>query len=317
MRVTLYLAGPEVEAVGPYDELDRREVEATDDMTVSSVLAAGEGPEEEMLVYSFFVPLSEANRTGVALDDPAVLQAALNLFGVDEEGHIIMTGTSGPEVTWGQFVRAAEAGLIDGDPSQLIVFGGRGPAGGGGFEGWLGAAEWAFDNRDAIVAELTNLGVILASAEAVRRALLVLPRARRHALAQQWAKNGITPQDLERIVKRRPRWDPERLGPYLALTPTETVALLGELGYGKRADGLYQLSPDPELRARRHWWQINAKSSRMLGEVYEPDPEPEPEPLEGAEESGSGGPGRPALVEQHRDQSVSNPSESGGSAGEE
>jgi hypothetical protein len=37
-------------------------------------------------------------------------------------------------------------------------------------------------------------------------------------------------------------------GPYLALTPTETVALLGELGYGKRADGLYQLSPDPELR---------------------------------------------------------------------
>jgi hypothetical protein len=112
-------------------------------------------------------------------------------------------------------------------------------------------------------------------------------------------------------------WDPERLGPYLALTPTEIVALLGELGYGKRADGLYQLSPDPELRARRHWWQINAKSSRMLGEVYEPDPEPEPEPFEGAQESGSGGPGRPALVEQHRDQSVSNPSESGGSAGEE
>ena len=58
------------------------------------------------------------------------------------------------------------------------------------------------------------------------------------------------------IVKRRPRWDHERLGPYLALTPT--VALLGELGYGERADGLYQLSPDPELRARRHWWQINA-----------------------------------------------------------
>jgi hypothetical protein len=83
----------------PNDELDRREVEATDDMTVSSVLAAGGGPEEEMLGYSFFVPLSEATRTGVALDDPAVLQSAVNLFGVDEEGHI-MTGFSGAEVTW-------------------------------------------------------------------------------------------------------------------------------------------------------------------------------------------------------------------------
>ena len=159
--------------------------------------------------------------------------------------------------------------------------------------------------------------MILASAEGVRRALLMLPRARRQALAQQWAKNGITPQDLERIVKRRPRWDPERLGPYLALTPTETVALLGELGYGKRADGLHQLSPDPELRARRHWWQINALSSRRLGEVYEPDPEPEPEPFERAQESGSGVSGRPELTEQHRDEFASKPPESAGSAGEE
>ena len=118
MRVTLYVAGPELEAVGPYDELDRREIEATDDMTVSSVLAAGEGPEE-MLGYSFFVPVSEATRTGVALDDPAVLQSTVNLFGVDEEGHIV-TGFSGAEVTWGQFIRAAEAGFIDGDPSQLM-----------------------------------------------------------------------------------------------------------------------------------------------------------------------------------------------------
>ena len=208
------------------------------------------------------------------------------------------------EVTWGQFVRAAEAWSHRWRPVAADRLRCRGPAGGGGFEGWLGAAEWAFDNRDAIVAELTNLGVILASAEGVRRALLVLPRARRHALAQQWAKNGITPQDLERIVKRRPRWAPERLGPYLALTRIETVALLGELGYGMRADGLYQLSPDPELRARRHWWQINAKSSRMLGEMYEPDPEPEPEPFERAQ-VGFWGPGRRALVEQHRDQSVS------------
>lgn len=311
MRVTLYVAGPELEAVGPYDEPDRREVEATDDMAVSSVLAAGEGPEE-MLGYSYFVPVSEATRTGVALDDPALLQSAVNLFGVDDEGHIV-TGFSGAEVTWGQFIRAAEAGLIDGDPSQLIVFGGRGTAGGGGFDGWLGAAEWAFDNRDAIVAELTNLGVILGGVEAARRALLVLPRARRHALAQQWAKYGITAQGLERIVKRRPRWDPERLGPYLALTPTETAALLGELGYGKRADGLYQLSPDPELRARRLWWQINAQSSRMHGEVCEPGPEPEPEPFDG-QESGSGGPGRPGPTEQDREQSVSNGTESTGPA---
>ena len=106
MRVTLYVADPELEAVGPYEDLDRREVEVTDDMTVSSVLAAGEGQEEEMLGYSFFVPLSEATRSGVALDDPSVLQSALNLFGVDEEGHIT-TGSSGAEVTWGQFIRAA------------------------------------------------------------------------------------------------------------------------------------------------------------------------------------------------------------------
>ena len=302
-----------MEAVGPFDELDRREVEASDDMTVSSVLASGESAEEEMLGYSFFVPVSEATRTGVALDDPAILQSALNLFGVDEEGHIT-TGYSGAEVTWGQFMRAVEAGLIDGDASQLIVFGGRGAAGGGGFEGWLGAAEWAFDNRDAIVTELTNLGVILASIEGVRRALLVLPRARRRALAQQWAKSGITPQDLERIVRRRPRWDPERLGPYLALTPTETIALLGELGYGKRPDGLYQLSPDPELRARRHWWQINALSSRMLGEVCEPDPEPEPEPFERVQESDTQGSG-PARLDQRYERSVGPPPESAGSPG--
>ena len=307
MRVTLYVVGPELDAAGPYHELDRRDVDATDDMAVSSVLAAGEGPEE-FLGYSPFVPVSEANRTGVAVDDPAVIQSAVNLFGLDNDGHIV-TGFSGAEVTWGQFIRAAEAGLIEGDPSQLIVFGDRGTAGGGGFDGWLGAAEWAFDNRDAIVAELARLGVIGVSVEGGRRALLVLTGARRRALAQRWAKYGITPQGLERIVNLRARWDPERLGPYLSLTPTETAALLGELGYSKRADGLYQLSPDPELQARRHWWQINAQSSRELGEVYEPDPEPEPEPFEAAQEAGSGGPAK-----QPREQSVSNGTESTGPA---
>src|SRR5215207_230541 len=110
MRVTLWVAGSETEVVEHYDELDRREVEATDEMTVSSVLATGGSPEE-MLGYGFFVPLSDATRTGVALDDPLILQSALNLFGVDEEGHIT-TGFSGAEVTWGEFIRAADAGLI-------------------------------------------------------------------------------------------------------------------------------------------------------------------------------------------------------------
>jgi hypothetical protein len=112
MRVTFYLAGPEVEAVGPYHELDRREVEAIDDMTVTSVLAAGEGPEEEMLVYSFFVPLSEATRTGVALDDPAGLQAALNLFGVRSA-----RPDEGTSCAWG----AAGANEFIGHPDECDV----------------------------------------------------------------------------------------------------------------------------------------------------------------------------------------------------
>ncbi len=282
MRVTMYVSKPDRDVVESYQELSRREVDAVEHMPVTRVLAAGGGPEE-MLENSFFAPVSDATRTGVVLDDPAVLHPAINLFGVHEEGHIV-TGLSGSEVTWGQFVRAAEVGLVDGDTSQLIVFSRRHALGGSGFEGWLEVAEWAFNNRDAVVAELTNMGVILASAEGTRRALLVLPRARRRRLAQQWATHGITPLALERIVMRRPRWDPERLGPYLGLYPTETVALLGELGYGKRADGLYQLSPDPELRARRAWWLINALSSRMYGEVCDPDPEPEPEPFEHAAE---------------------------------
>ena len=133
MRVTMYVSKPDRDVVESYQELSRREVDAVEHMPVTRVLAAGGGPEE-MLENSFFAPVSDATRTGVVLDDPAVLHPAINLFGVHEEGHIV-TGLSGSEVTWGQFVRAAEVGLVDGDTSQLIVFSRRHALGGSGFEG--------------------------------------------------------------------------------------------------------------------------------------------------------------------------------------
>ena len=90
--------------------------------------------------------------------------------------------------------------------------------------------------------------MILASAEGVRRALLVLPRARRQAVARQWAKYGITPQDLERIVKRRPRWDPERLGPYI-IAGDETLDKIAKIKlFGGPVPG-----PAASQAALRHW----------------------------------------------------------------
>jgi hypothetical protein len=80
---------------------------------------------------------------------------------------------SGKEVRWAEFERAVEAGLIDGDPHCLIVFSGAGAA-----DGLVDIAQWAFNNRDAIVAELANLGILAGAVEASRRALLMLSGAR-------------------------------------------------------------------------------------------------------------------------------------------
>jgi hypothetical protein len=81
-------------------------------------------------------------------------------------GHLV-TGMSGKEVRWAEFERAVEAGLIDGDPRCLIVFSGAGAA-----DGLVDIAQWAFNNRDAIVAELANLGILAGAVEASRRACL-------------------------------------------------------------------------------------------------------------------------------------------------
>ena len=242
------------------------EVQATGKMTVSAAGAALKDDLIAALGYAAFVPVTPSSTTEVVVTDPAVLQSTYNLFGLNDQGHII-TGASGAEVRWSEFVRAFEIGLLDGDPFQLIVFSGSGVAGGLGFNGLLGLAEWACNNREVALKQLATLGVgwLLGSSG---RALLKLPGARRRQLAQQWLEDGLTPLKLEAILARRQRWDPDRLSPHLGLTATEARALLGELGYAADEAGLFHLSADSELRGRRAPWRANARYSSDVEQVY-------------------------------------------------
>lgn len=230
------------------------ETVARPEMTVSDVLQAGCG-----FGYAAFMPATAVEALAIEGGDRRLLQSAVNLFGVTNEGRIT-TGWSGSEVTWADFYRACAVGLISGDPSELVVFADQGSAGGGGVE-LFELAQWLFDNRDVIVfgQSLAMIGVGLE--EAVRRPLVWLPKARRRALARQFARHGLLSHPLLHIVHRRARWDPDELAGYLGLTPPWARALLGEIGFEEGADGLYERSDDLELRVRRAAFIANASIS--------------------------------------------------------
>lgn len=251
MRVRMH-----VRAYAPWDEPGRPEVEASarPEMTVSAVLEAGCG-----FGYAAFLPVAAPADLAIEGHDGRLLQSAVNLFGVTTAGRIT-TGRSGSEVTWGEFARACSVGLVSGDPAELVVFADRGTAGGGGIE-LFELAQWLFDNRDVITfgPSLVLLGAGLE--EAIRRPLVWLPKARRRALAQQFARHGVVAHSLLHIVHRRARWDPDELATYLGLTPRWTRALLGELGFGEGHEGLYEMSDELELQLRRAAFIANASVS--------------------------------------------------------
>lgn len=103
---------------------------------------------------------------------------------------------------------------------------------------------------------------IIGLEEAVRRAILWLPKARRQAITKSFEKRGITSIGLATFIDRRPFWDPARLGELLALTLPETRAALGELGYEENKVGLYVRSKQPEAQLRRAALLASAHGSR-------------------------------------------------------
>jgi hypothetical protein len=56
----------------------------------------------------------------VAAGEDRTIDAAFNLFGIDDQGAIKFQGKD--HIRWAEFLRASEAALYDGDPTRIVVY---------------------------------------------------------------------------------------------------------------------------------------------------------------------------------------------------
>jgi hypothetical protein len=173
-------------------------------------------------------------------------QMAEDLITVDAEG-LAHWNRPKDEIPYGDIVRAAEYGLIDGDPQRpyvaLLI-----PQGEGGLhDAWqVLDTVWAWITTGLDVRDVALLG---ASAIGLRRRL----RGRRILGEQrgQLASRGATPAGISRLLERQP-WTLPELRMLLGLPDEEAAkAVLALFGFTAGPDGLYRIGEDEEDRLLR------------------------------------------------------------------
>lgn len=170
-----------------------------------------------------------------------------NLILIDEHGHA-RWHASAENIRYGQIVRAAERGLLRGDPLRpYVAF--LQPQGGGELKATWEVVQIAWKVLEAL---LVARGGVELGAEAKRR-LLDRLRGRHVAEAHsvEWMQRGGDPQSVQRTFDRKP-WSPEDLRIVMNVPTTEDAEqLLALFGHDPTASGEYEISETEEARLLR------------------------------------------------------------------
>jgi hypothetical protein len=170
-----------------------------------------------------------------------------DLILIDEQGHA-RWHASAEQIRYDEIVRAAERGLLRGDPLRpYLAF--LQPQGGGELKATWEAVQIAWKVLEAL---LVARGGVALGAEANRR-LLDRLRGRRVAEAHsvEWMQQGGDPHSVRRTFDRKP-WSPEDLRIVMNVATTEDAErLLALFGHDPTASGEYEISETEEARLLR------------------------------------------------------------------
>jgi hypothetical protein len=144
----------------------------------------------------------------------------------------------------GDLLRAAEAGILDGDPLRpyLIL------AVPGGDLGAIGATWSAFEEAFTVVWEVVSAaGTAYSAAQAIKAIRARLGGAKEVIALRsgEWSERGARPADLAAILGARPR-SPEEVAALLGCAEAEAEALLWGLGFEAGDDGLWSAAVENE-----------------------------------------------------------------------
>lgn len=244
MLITLYSVPEPVGGGGittiSLSDCPASEVQAAADWTVAQVLEAGGHG-----MHQAFTPVTPALEADLAVVEDMDLAQFLMLYGIDSEGRLLVNSWN-DRLTWGEFTRAVDESLYDGDPSRIAVFQ-RGVAGGL-------SVDYLQQLVDLLLSNLPTAIALAIASKIVHPKLLTdqIRQSRRHHVAEELRKRNFTGPHLRHVLNRYPEWDQDHLKRLFDFTDAEAVRVLVNAGYEQRdEDGFWQRSNSAEAEARR------------------------------------------------------------------
>lgn len=228
----------------PPEVLPRVAVEVQPNWNVTDVLVAS----GHTRYHTFALVTPEMESDFARAGEDHMITAVHNLFGIDDRGAIKFQDQD--QVTWAEFLRAAEAGLHRGDPTRIVIYPYAG-AGGPSPDGLWEAVEWLFENRDVAVSALEDVAKTGGGIWALEAGRRWITGVRRRQIARQWRAQGFTAQRIRDVLGRCPQWDPSEFAKRYQLTEPEARLALTNAGYQAGQDGLWRLADTVEGRERR------------------------------------------------------------------
>ena len=251
MRVMLY-AVPEPPGGGPIPAQPLREcpviaeVEPGPGWTVTQVLEAG-GADGGFERYRFFTAATPALEADVSTDDIELAQF-LNLFGVDQDGHLRFNDHN-ELLKWNDFVSAFDEQLYEGDPTRLAVYQ-QGVAGGPEPEFLQQLVDFLLSGVPQAISGAVA-GAIAAKAVHPKQLIDDVKKKYRLHTAERLRRRNFTGPRLLSVCKRYEEWDPKRLERLHEFTEAEAIRVLLNAGYVPGEGGFWTKSKTVEGKARR------------------------------------------------------------------
>jgi hypothetical protein len=250
--VTLYDARDEQRTGLPLASVPSAEVEVQSGWLVADVLhEGGHGG------YSSFALVTADIEADVAAgEDRAILGA--KLFGIDDQG-VKFQGAD--HIRWGEFIRASEAALYEGDPTRIVVYQDGAVGGGLSPDGLWEMVQWLFENRDVAVDALAEVEKVGGGVTAIELGRRWITGVRRRQIAKKWRAQGLTAPSIRDYLARYPQWDASQFAKQTGgeLSELEARVALTNAGYEEGANGLWRLSNSVE----------GAERQRVMAEIEE------------------------------------------------